>query len=93
MMITTTDGIPGQQISRTLGMVQGNTIRTHHAGRDIMAELKKIVGGEITEYTKLLAESREQSLDRMRDGAKRLGANAIVGVRYGTAVIIQEEAA
>jgi uncharacterized protein YbjQ (UPF0145 family) len=108
MMITTTDGIPGQQISRTLGMVQGNTIRARHAGHEIMAELKKIVGGELTEYTKLLAEAREQSLDRMRDDAKRLGANAIVGVRfttseisdgaaellvYGTAVIAQEEAA
>ena len=105
MMMATTDAIPGQQITQTLGLVKGNTIRARHVGKDIMTGLKQIVGGEIDEYTKLMAEAREQALDRMLGDAGRLSANAIVGVRfttseissgsaellaYGTAVILAE---
>ncbi len=88
MIITTTESIKGKKIVRTLGMAKGNTIRARHIGRDIMALLRNIVGGEITDYTKLLAESREQSLDRMVTDAQRLGANAVVEVRFATSVLM-----
>jgi uncharacterized protein YbjQ (UPF0145 family) len=88
MIITTTETIEGRTIVRTLGMAKGNTIRARHIGRDILALLRNIVGGEIHDYTKLLAESREQSLDRMVADAQRLGANAIVGVRFATSVLM-----
>jgi len=106
MMIYTTDTVPGKQIEKSLGLVRGNTIRARHIGKDILAVLRNIVGGEISEYTKLLAESREQALDRMCDEARRLGANAVVTVRfstsevmsaaaellaYGTAVVLKDE--
>jgi len=104
MIVTTTDTVPGKKIMKTLGLVRGNTIRARHVGRDIMAGFRNIVGGEITDYTKMLAESREQALDRMQEEAEKLGANAIVGMRfitsfvmggaaellaYGTAVVIE----
>ena len=88
MILTTTESIQGKKIVRTLGLVRGNTIRARHIGHDIMAVLRNIVGGEIINYTKLLAESREQSLDRMRAEAERLGANAVVEVRFATSVIM-----
>ncbi|MDH7502628.1 MAG: YbjQ family protein [Verrucomicrobiota bacterium] len=88
MIVTTTETIAGKKIVRTLGMAKGNTIRARHVGRDIMALLRNIVGGEITDYTKLLAESREQALDRMKADAARMGANAIVGVRFATLVLM-----
>ena len=88
MIITTTETIKGKKIVRTLGMARGNTIRARHIGRDILALLHNIVGGEIRDYTKLLAESREQSLDRMVADAQRLGANAVVGVRFATSVLM-----
>lgn len=88
MIITTTESIKGKKIVRTLGLAKGNTIRARHIGRDIMALLHNIVGGEITDYTKLLAESREQSLDRMEADAQRLGANAVVEVRFATSVLM-----
>ncbi len=88
MIITTTDSISGKRITQTFGLVRGNTIRARHVGRDIMAGLKNLVGGEIYEYTKLMGESREQSLDRMKKEAQRIGANAIVGVRFTTSVIM-----
>ena len=84
MLLSTTDAIDGKKITSHLGLVRGNTIRARHLGRDIMAGLKNIVGGEISEYTKLMAESREQSIDRMTESAKELGANAIVGIRFST---------
>jgi uncharacterized protein YbjQ (UPF0145 family) len=87
MIMTTTDSIPGKRVVKVLGLVRGNTIRARHLGRDILAVLRNIVGGEITEYTKLMAESREQALDRMRDEAARLGANAIVGLRFTTSFL------
>ncbi len=87
MIVVTTESVPGKKIVKTLGLVRGNTTRARHIGRDIMAGLKNIVGGEITEYTKLMAESREQALDRMSAEAKRLGANAVVGARFTTSFI------
>lgn len=88
MILTTTESIIGKKIVRTLGLAKGNTIRARHIGRDIMALLRNIVGGEITDYTKLLAEAREQSLDRMVADAQRLGANAVVEVRFATSVLM-----
>ncbi len=88
MIAVTTDLIPGKKIVKTLGLVRGNTIRARHVGRDIVAGLRNLVGGEIMEYTKLMAESREQALDRMNQEAKRMGANAVVGLRFTTSVIM-----
>ena len=88
MIITTTETIQGKKIVRTLGLARGNTIRARHIGRDIMALMRNIIGGEIHDYTKLLAESREQSLDRMVADGKRLGANAIVSARFATSVLM-----
>jgi len=88
MIIVTSDNVPGRKIVRTLGLVKGNTIRARHIGRDIMAGLKNIVGGEIEEYTKMLAESREQSLDRMAEQAEKMGANAVVCLRFTTSAIM-----
>ena len=85
----TTDAIPGRDITATVGLVRGNTIRARHLGKDIFAVLKNIVGGEISEYTKLMGESREQALDRLRDGAVRVGADAVVGLRFTTSMITQ----
>lgn len=89
MIAATTDTIPGKRIIRVLGLARGNTIRARHIGRDIVAGLRGIVGGEITEYTKMVAESREQALDRMVEEAEAMGANALVGVRFTTASMMQ----
>jgi len=89
MLITSTFDIADKKIVKTLGLVKGNTIRARHVGRDIMAGLRGIVGGELHEYTKLLAESREQALDRMIEDAERLGADAVVGVSFSTSVMSQ----
>lgn len=88
MILTTTETIKGKRITRTLGLAKGNTIRARHIGRDILALMRNIVGGEIRDYTKLLGESREQSLDRMSADAQRLGANAVVCVRFSTSVLM-----
>ena len=87
MILVTTDTVPGRKIVRTFGFVRGNAVRARHVGRDIMAGLRNVVGGEIVEYTKLIAEAREQAIDRMRDDATRLGANAIVGMRFTTSFV------
>lgn len=92
MLLSTTDEIFGKKIVKHLGLVKGNTIRARHLGRDIVAGLRNIVGGEVVEYTKLLAEAREQALDRMVEEAGRLGANAVVGLRFSTAEIMQHSA-
>jgi uncharacterized protein YbjQ (UPF0145 family) len=89
MLVVTSDAIPGREIAAVVGLVRGNTIRARHMGHDIMAALKMLVGGEIDEYTKMLAESREQALDRMRAEAQALGANAIVGARFTTSTVMQ----
>lgn len=106
MLITTTDRIEGKRIVKTLGLVKGNTIRCRHLGNDIMAGLKNLVGGEISNYTKMMAESREQAIDRMIEDAEQLGANAIIEMHfctsmimtcaseilaYGTAVVVEDE--
>lgn len=88
MIVVTTNTIPGMRIVETKGLVRGNTVRARHIGKDIMAGFKNIVGGEIGEYAKLIAESREQSLDRMKDHAQAMGANAVVGVRFTTSVMM-----
>jgi uncharacterized protein YbjQ (UPF0145 family) len=88
MIVVTTEFVAGRKVARTLGLVRGNTIRARHIGRDIVAVLKNIVGGEIVEYTKLMGESREQAIDRMVDEAKTLGADAIIGLRFSTSEIM-----
>ncbi|MBT9148844.1 MAG: YbjQ family protein [Dehalococcoidia bacterium] len=88
MIIVTTNRIEGKRIVKTLGLVRGNTIRAKHLGRDIVAQLRGIVGGEITEYTKLMAESREEALQRMTERAEEMGANAILGTRFMTAMVM-----
>ena len=89
MIVVTTSDVSGKRVVRVLGLVRGNTIRARHLGRDILAGLRNIVGGEISEYTKMLAESREQSLDRMVAEARQLGANAVVNVRFVTSMVMQ----
>ena len=88
MIVVTSESITGKRIVRTLGIVRGNTIRARHLGKDILAGLRTIVGGEIHEYVKLIAEAREQSIDRMVTEAAELGANAIIATRFTTSVII-----
>ena len=88
MILITTMEVPGHRLVETLGMVRGNTIRARHVGRDIMAALRNIAGGEITEYTKMLAEAREQSIDRMVEEAQMLEANAIVAIRFQTSMVM-----
>ena len=92
MIVATTDYIAGKRSVKTLGLVKGNTIRARHVGHDIAAKFRGMVGGEIVDYTKMMAESREQSLDRMIEQAKELGANAIVGVRFSTSSMMQTAA-
>ncbi len=89
MIITTQDELADYKITETLGLVKGNTIRARHVGKDIMAGLRNLVGGEITEYTKMLAESREQAIDRMVASAESLGADAIVAMRFTTSAVMQ----
>ena len=106
MIVVTSETVTGKRIVKTLGLVRGNTVRARHIGRDIMAVLRNIVGGEIHEYAKLIAESREQSIDRMIAEAEQLGANAVVATRFttsmmmggaaellavGTAVVVEDE--
>ena len=106
MIVVNTETIPGYRILEVRGIVQGNTVRAKHAGRDIAAGLKNLVGGELRGYTELLTESRRQALERMLAQAEQLGANAVVNVRfttssvtagasemyaYGTAVVIEQE--
>ena len=89
MIITTTEQIPGKQITQILGVSRGSTVRARNVGRDIFAGLKNLVGGEISEYTKLQAESREQAMQRMQEDAQKMGADAIIGMRLQTSVITQ----
>lgn len=89
MILTTTENIPGKEIEQILGVARGSTVRARSIGRDIFAGLKNIIGGEISEYTKLQAQSREQALQRMENDAKKLGADAIVNVRLATSMVMQ----
>jgi uncharacterized protein YbjQ (UPF0145 family) len=88
MILATTDAVPGQRVTKMLGLVRGNTIRARHVGQDIKAAFRNLIGGEVVEYTKLMAESREQAIDRMIDTARDLGANAVVGLRFTTSEIM-----
>ncbi|MDR0842396.1 MAG: YbjQ family protein [Acidobacteriota bacterium] len=87
MALSNIEYFPGYVITQHLGLVQGSTVRAKHVGRDIMASLKNIVGGELTGYTELLNESRQESLDRMAEQARAVGANAVINVRFSTANI------
>ncbi len=89
MIVTTTETIPNKEISEISGIARGSTVRARNIGRDIFAGLKNIVGGEISEYTRLQAESREQAMQRMIEDANRMGADAIINVRLTTAMIMQ----
>ncbi|MFP6685118.1 MAG: YbjQ family protein [Polyangiaceae bacterium] len=86
--MTTSDAIAGQPIARSIGLVRGNAVRARHIGRDILAGFRNIVGGEISDYTKLLAEAREQALDRMAEQARSLGADGVVAVRFTTSMVM-----
>ncbi len=88
MLLSTTDTIHGKKIVKHLGLARGNTIRARHIGRDIMAVIRHIIGGEITDYTKMMAESREQAIDRMVEDAQKLGANAIVHLNFSTQMVM-----
>ena len=89
MIIVNTPSIPNKAIIEVLGIARGSTVRARNVGQDIFAGLKNLIGGEISEYTKLQAQSREQALQRMRDDAERIGANAIVNVRLTTSMVMQ----
>ena len=89
MILTTTDSVPNREVSEILGIARGSTVRARNIGRDIFAGLKNIVGGEISEYTKLQAISREQSIIRMKEDAISLGADAIINVRLTTTMVMQ----
>lgn len=88
MIVTTSETVVGHRIVKTLGLARGNTIRARHIGRDIMAWFRTLVGGEVAEYTKLLAESREQALDRMVAQAEEMGANAVIMSRFSTSMVM-----
>jgi uncharacterized protein YbjQ (UPF0145 family) len=88
MIVVTTEQIEGKRITETLGLARGSTIRARHVGRDIMAGLRNIVGGEVKEYTVMLAQAREESIQRMIEQAEKIGANAIVSARFATAMVM-----
>jgi len=88
MIVVTTPTVTGSRITQTLGLVRGNTIRARHLGKDILAVLRNVAGGEVKEYTKMLAESREQAIDRMVEEAEALKADAIVGLRFQTSMVM-----
>ncbi len=89
MIVTTTETVPGREIESILGICRGSTVRARNIGRDFFAGLKNIVGGEIEEYTKLQAQSREQALERMKKDAESVGADAVVNIRFTTSMITQ----
>ncbi|MCD6123517.1 MAG: YbjQ family protein [Spirochaetales bacterium] len=92
MILVTSDNIPGKTIKTVLGLVKGNTIRSRNIGRDVMAAFKNMVGGEITDYTKMMAEAREQAIDRLIEEAEQKGANAVVAMRFTTTSVMQAAA-
>ncbi len=92
IIISSTDYIPGREVTEVIDIVRGSTVRARHIGRDIVAGLRNIVGGEISEYTRLLAESREQAIDRMLADAERIGADAVINVRFMTSMVMQNAA-
>lgn len=89
MILVTTPTVPGRTVVRVHGLVRGNTIRARHLGRDVLANLRNLAGGEVREYTKMLAEAREQAIDRMVEEAEAMGADAIVSVRFQTSMVMK----
>ena len=89
MIVATSGQIEGKKTIKTIGLVKGSTIRARHLGRDIMAGLRGMVGGEVTDYTKMMAQSREEALSRMIEDAEKKGANAVVSMRFGTSMVMQ----
>ena len=89
MIIVTTEHVPGARTTVNLGLVRGSSIRARHVGKDILASFRNLAGGEVHEYRKLLGESREQAVDRMKEEAEALGADAVVGVRFQTSMVMQ----
>jgi uncharacterized protein YbjQ (UPF0145 family) len=87
MILSTIESIPGREVSEVLGLVRGSTVRASHVGKDVQAWFKNLVGGEIEEYTKLLAEAREQALDRLTEAARARGGDAVVGLRFASCEI------
>jgi len=92
MMITTSAQVEGKAITKTIGLVKGSTIRAKHLGKDIMAAFRGLAGGEITEYTRMMAEAREEAIQRMIEDAQKQGANAIVSMRLATSMVMQNAA-
>jgi uncharacterized protein YbjQ (UPF0145 family) len=88
MIVVTTEHIEGKRITETLGLVKGSTIRARHVGRDVMAGLRNIVGGEVKDYTVMLAQAREEALQRMIEQGEKMGANAIIGARFVTSMVM-----
>ena len=89
LIITTTEEVPGKKIVKVLGVVKGNTVRARHVGRDVMAGFKNIIGGEIKSYTDMIAFSREEAYNRMINAAVELGADAVIGFRFMTSMVMQ----
>lgn len=87
MLVSTIDTVPGREIIESLGVARGNVIRAKHIGTDIIAALRNLVGGEVSEYTKLMAEAREQAMDRMLEDARMMRADAVIGVRFATSMV------
>ncbi len=87
VIISTTEKLPGYKIVKVLGIVSGSTVRAKHLGKDIAAAIRHITGGEVKEYTELLAQAREIALERMKEKARKLGANAVIGFRFSTSAI------
>ncbi|MFC1991032.1 YbjQ family protein, partial [Chloroflexota bacterium] len=92
MIVTTSAQIEGKKIKKTTGLVKGSTIRARHMGKDIMAAFRGMVGGEISEYTRMMAEAREEAVQRMIENAEKQGANAVVDMRFGTSMVMQNAA-
>jgi uncharacterized protein YbjQ (UPF0145 family) len=92
LILTTSSQVQGKSIKKTVGLVRGSTIRARHVGRDIMATLRGLVGGEISDYTKMMADAREEAIQRMIQDAERQGANAVVDMRLGTSMVMQGSA-
>ena len=92
MIITTSEQVEGKKIKKTIGLVKGSTIRAKHIGKDIMAAFRGMAGGEISEYTQMMAEAREEALNRMIEVAEKEGANAVIVLRFGTSMVMQNAA-
>lgn len=89
ILLATVDVVPGRRVVKVIGLVKGNSVRARHIGRDIMAQLRNLIGGEVTEYTKMIAEAREQAIDRLAAQAEANGANAVVGLRFVTSEVME----